>query len=266
MSVNLYRMETVTNLHVGDMGEAFSVVDKAVQRDAVTGFPSVYATSLKGALRAEAEKDSGVKGIVDAIFGYDVDNEKSSKGSYRFNDMHLLFYPIRSNKRPYYLATCPAMINDAVRMCLLSGCKCAKDKLTALLNKETNVLYCRDSGHSTQAEAEDVLLKTENTDSDIESILATWLPGEPGIIIFDDRTMAGALEVLPIVARNQLKSGISKALWYEEFVPRKSVFLTMISSEDGISDDFDKFITREKCIQIGANATVGYGVCKFSKM
>lgn len=266
MCVNLYRMETITNLHVGDMGETFSVVDKAVQRDALTGFPTIYATSLKGALRAEAEKDDTVKEYVNDIFGYDVDDDKSSKGNYRFNDMHLLFYPVRSDKRPYYLATCPAMINDAIRMCRLAGCQCAANKLTKLLEKEKNKLYCSGLHNNELVEAEDVLVRVAAADETIEGILTAWLPEEPGIIIFDDKTMADTLEVLPIVARNQLKSGISKALWYEEFVPRKSMFVTMISSEKGISDEFDTFITRSRCVQIGANATVGYGVCKFDKM
>ena len=51
----IYLIEALTNLHVGDMGTSCSIVDKTVQRDALTNYPTIYATSLKGALRAAAE-------------------------------------------------------------------------------------------------------------------------------------------------------------------------------------------------------------------
>lgn len=65
---------------------------------------------------------------------------------------------------------------------------------------------------------------------------------------------------LPVIARNQLDNGISKNLWYEEVVPRQSVFLTCIKAPD--RDLIDAL--NGQVVQVGGNATVGYGFCKFT--
>lgn len=64
---------------------------------------------------------------------------------------------------------------------------------------------------------------------------------------------------LPIIARNTLENGESKNLWYEQILPAETVFYTIIS-EDGnkLKDALDG-----KIVQIGANATIGYGYCEF---
>jgi CRISPR-associated protein Cmr4 len=68
---------------------------------------------------------------------------------------------------------------------------------------------------------------------------------------------------LPIIARNYLENGISRNLWYEEVVPREARFFTMISRHQD-KDDLNIFLTtRNHLVQIGANATVGYGLCEF---
>jgi CRISPR-associated protein Cmr4 len=72
-----------------------------------------------------------------------------------------------------------------------------------------------------------------------------------------------AAEELPVIARNFLDNGISKNLWYEEIVPRESLFVTCIQGD--IESPLAKELN-EKVIQIGGNATVGYGFCLFTKL
>lgn len=69
-------------------------------------------------------------------------------------------------------------------------------------------------------------------------------------------------EELPVIARNCLENGESKNLWYEQTLPRETVLGTLLLSDD---DKLDKAIAG-KIIQIGANATIGYGYCKFIKL
>ena len=76
--------------------------------------------------------------------------------------------------------------------------------------------------------------------------------------------MSEHLEQLPVIARNQLNNGISANLWYEEFVPRKTVFLTLISRECEEDTGFDKML--KEPFQMGANATVGYGLSVMQKV
>ena len=64
---------------------------------------------------------------------------------------------------------------------------------------------------------------------------------------------------LPIIARNVLDNGESKNLWYEQVLPAETVLYTIIQ-EDG---EELKQALDGKIIQIGANATIGYGYCMF---
>ena len=64
---------------------------------------------------------------------------------------------------------------------------------------------------------------------------------------------------LPVIARNNLKD---TNLWYEEFVPRHSRFYCVILKTSDCELDIQSFLN-EQYIQIGGNASVGYGYCKF---
>ena len=63
---------------------------------------------------------------------------------------------------------------------------------------------------------------------------------------------------LPIIARNCLENGESKNLWYEQVLPPETILYAIIREE---GDDLVKL--DGKVVQIGANATIGYGYCKF---
>lgn len=70
---------------------------------------------------------------------------------------------------------------------------------------------------------------------------------------------------LPVIARNVLdEQGISKNLWYEEVVPHKSIFYFGVVSTTGNQELLDAFeyVIKDQIIQFGANASIGYGLCK----
>lgn len=64
---------------------------------------------------------------------------------------------------------------------------------------------------------------------------------------------------LPIIAHNKLDNGESVNLWYEQVLPAQTVFYTIIQ-EPG--DELMNALNG-KVVQIGADATIGYGYCKF---
>lgn len=66
---------------------------------------------------------------------------------------------------------------------------------------------------------------------------------------------------LPIIARNCLENGESTNLWYEQVLPSQSVLATIIEGPRELEEALDG-----KIVQIGANATIGYGYCKFIKL
>lgn len=67
---------------------------------------------------------------------------------------------------------------------------------------------------------------------------------------------------LPIIARNCLENGESVNLWYEQVLPSQSVLATIIQT----ANEADLDMLNGKIVQIGANATIGYGYCKFIKL
>jgi CRISPR-associated protein Cmr4 len=67
---------------------------------------------------------------------------------------------------------------------------------------------------------------------------------------------------LPVIARNNLENGQSKNLWYEQIMPRASRFFFAVTPlDEPICIDFFSEFKEERFVQIGANATIGYGVC-----
>jgi CRISPR-associated protein Cmr4 len=80
---------------------------------------------------------------------------------------------------------------------------------------------------------------------------------------------------LPVLARNYLVNGESKNLWYEEVVPKQSVFFFCIAKPTNIdSKDYDqkikgfdnRFKNDGQIVQIGANKSIGYGFCKIKRV
>lgn len=271
MEQAVYTIRTITNLHMGDIGSAVNIIDKSVQKDAVTEYPTIYATSLKGALRnaaapynaAQSEEKINLK----TVFG-DTNADGAWKGKYRFNDAHLLFYPIRSDHRPYYLAVSPMLLEQALQIMEIAG---NMEKAIEIIEafkeqRETDKLYVSDE--TGDVLVGNIFVGVNGNDEDVKAAKALLglfnIENEPGLLYLSDQEMSEHLEQLPVIARNQLNNGISANLWYEEFVPRKTVFLTLISRECEEDTGFDKML--KEPFQMGANATVGYGLSVMQKV
>jgi len=56
-----------------------------------------------------------------------------------------------------------------------------------------------------------------------------------------------------------LDNGESKNLWYEQVLPAETVLYTIIQEDGNVLKD----ALNGQVVQIGANATIGYGYCKF---
>jgi CRISPR-associated protein Cmr4 len=82
-----------TPLHAGS-GRALGNVDLPIQRERVTGYPIVQASSLKGRLRA-AGKTKGMPHF-EAVFGPDTGNADKHAGALSPGDAKILLFPVRS--------------------------------------------------------------------------------------------------------------------------------------------------------------------------
>lgn len=257
------------NLHVGSGNSTFGIIDNLVQRDAVTDYPCINASSMKGALREYAEQvvyEPKSPQIIE-IFGSDSgnrDSEKFVKGKCAFFEGQLLSIPVRSSHFLFFRATSIERLNSFlkdVKMFDPSKAQILQNTLNPFFEKnlqpEKNkpFVFRSQIGGANNIYLEDyeAIVQDEPNIQLIEKYL-----GER-IALFSENDFKTICdnEHLPIIARNKLDNGISSNLWYEQIVPREAVFYTQMIGDKNL-ELFDK-----KVIQIGGNATVGYGYCEF---
>ncbi|MDF2922153.1 MAG: CRISPR-associated protein Cmr4 family [Paenibacillaceae bacterium] len=263
MKAHFYLIHTLTNMHAGTGEATDGVVDLPVQRDCITNYPQIQSSSLKGALRGYFSQASA--GDVQPLFG-----DSNSYGSLRFLPAQLLALPLRSLDKPYYLATTSSILEQAEQLynSLLLNSKGTLffELLKELLGKAGTPRKLDRGSKASQY----VNLEGQFFD---KSILHTdTMIGDTLAVLSDDCIEVRTLfSEMPVIARNSLNNGISQNLWYEEFVPREAIFLTGVLSEnDSDLTTFEKHVASIdgaiKIIQIGGNASIGYGLTIFKKI
>lgn len=258
MKVSVYAIRAMTNMQPGSGEATQGVVDNFIQRDPATGYPVIFGSSLKGALRAFMEAHFNNNGVVSAIFG-----NKEQQGSYRFFSAHLIALPLRSNKRPYYLAISPGVARhvldmfEALEFLPNEGLKNELESIRDMDVNRPRVRWMQSGLYIEDFEEFDGLeLDLTNLGKLLHSKDIVVLPDEEFNKVVSN-------ENLPVIARNYLENGKSKNLWYEQVIPRFSVFVTplMYPANDGNFQQFHTTLTNN-LLQIGGNATVGYGYCR----
>lgn len=250
----VYIIKCLTNMHVGSGDASYSIIDNQVQRDVITNFPTINSSSLKGSLR-EYLKNKIDNEIVKYIFG---DDKEYGIGKYKIFPGMLLSIPVRSDKRPFFRATCPRIIRDFKNLIdSFDYKKLELEKLIKQLNEEKSISNCIEGDINIEGYVCNVS-KVENKNKKIENIFGQDL------IILEDKIFNKIIQELPIIARNKLENGESQNLWYEEVVPRESRFYFGVIKGENNQSNFEK-ITEEP-VQIGGNATIGYGYCNIKKV
>lgn len=278
---HLYKINALTNIHAGSGEANFGVVDNLVQRDQVTGYPAIFSSGLKGAFReffnSYFSEDKVLK--LEDIFG-----SEKKPGSYRFFQANLLALPLRSNKKPYFLCVSDEMLAGLITSinAFIEDGRLPKDKLLALktgldfIGGNKNGHFFANAKQDDKIKIEDygVINKDANLAKPLESLAGLIGGDEEEASCFSGKIALASHEVLknfaknlPVIARNHLNNGQSDNLWYEEVVPRFAIFYFFL----GVPKDntyFDEFsrILQNNIIQIGANATIGYGYCKINKI
>ncbi|HUW14757.1 MAG TPA: type III-B CRISPR module RAMP protein Cmr4 [Anaerolineae bacterium] len=85
-----------TPLHAGT-GRGLGAVDLPIQRERVTGYPIVQASSVKGRLRADCAVRSGDASKIKAVFGPEPGEGASEHaGAFSPGDARILLFPVRS--------------------------------------------------------------------------------------------------------------------------------------------------------------------------
>ena len=271
MKTELYKITTLSNLHVGSGDINFDVIDNQVQRDAISNLPNINSSSLKGACREHFSKDGNESNMVKYIFGPENNsNDSHQTGAYSFFEASLLTRPVRSNVKEYFNATSKGVIKNllsTIENFDIDFDEDLKTQLEKLLNLEPKTNKPIIFENITNAILEDY--KAESNTLDISKL--TSFLGE-NLAIFEDSDFKNL--DLPVLARNALENGVSQNLWYEEIVPKQTTFFFCIAKPTNINPSdyeqkikgFENRFTKEGSkIQIGANKSIGYGFCKITK-
>lgn len=251
-TINFYSIRALTNLHVGSGDNNYGVVDNLVQRDVNTTLPTIHSSSLKGALKEFfAYTDSS---IISTVFG-DSDNA----GQWQFLSADLLSRPLRSDKIPYFHATSPEVLSGLAQKFKNMGLKVPPGLLElAQIEVAKNKPVVFESAYE-EAIIEELDWQAKHMSTDASMDWINNVLGENLVLVHDSDFRK--LE-LPVIARNYLENGESKNLWYEEVVPYDARFGVFILQSEDHAQAFDKALERH--VQIGANASIGYGLCQLT--
>jgi len=255
-----YLIRCITHLHVGSGAENYGVIDNLVQRDATTNVPCIHSSSIKGACREHFENNNP-KGIdITEIFGSDSKSRQLSPGKVRFLQAHLLSLPVRSSGKPFHNCTSKEHLKQLTST--LSSCALPDNFIKVLntiiqLGSENNFLFGTEEVRWIEDQE---VSKIEPAISELHKTDITKYLGENAAVL-SDHYFQGRCKHLPVIARNCLENGLSSNLWYEEVVPRESLFIISLMRPENVTFDLDK-----ELIQIGANASIGYGLCSFEKL
>lgn len=288
-----YLIKNKTNLHVGSGESSFGIVDNMVQRDTVSNMPVIFSSSLKGAIRDHFRDYFGDKHLeidgekvcatcFESIFGAEGTNEQSNEsndtkpsskkvhhqGLVKFLDARLVFLPLRSNKVPFIHAVSKEYLKEVLEFLKDMGIDLDID----IKNLTDNKVFSEKKLGKVMVE--DIEFDTQAPDETVKKLMDIF--DLENLAVMKNEDFNYYISNLPVIARNQLDNGKSKNLWYEEVVPRESRFVTVFMYYDNFDEsDKDKFekafrkfkekLTHDN-IQIGANESIGYGICKFEEL
>ena len=289
LNSQLYGLRADTAIHAGT-GESDGKVDLPIMREQHSGWPVVYGSAVKGALRAAAElvldKDSDE---VLALFGPDTKNASDHAGCLLISDARLLALPVRSLTSQYRLVTCPDLISRLQRDVERLGMSERIEGLNIPVVEEEQILTAKDEKHE-YLFLEDFAYQRKTCDLSALAALMAQLANldESDIadklaVVSNDAFAHICQSAIPVNAHIALDSDTKTvtggALWYEESLPSDTLLYVGISAwkprRQGTS-----LATAEQCItvldqqlfgkrpylQLGGNETTGMGWCRVSAL
>lgn len=256
MESKLFFINAFSNLHVGSGEINYGLVDNLIQRDPVTGLPTINSSSLKGALREHFTKVDKNKIDVISIFGSDPKESKNRRqGTVRFFDADLVTLPVRTTGAPFpfvHVST-EKQLDRLWHHCEQLGIP--------------NAQFFISIANLPKVQKENTPVRIE----DIEDSVPSVETGESADIVGERLSIVSEAQMdqlcndehLPVISRNCLDDGgQSENLFYEQVLPRYSRLATIVMGEGKEFNDFCNTLNNQ-IVQVGAHATIGYGFCQF---
>ena len=283
MDTTLIGLYAETPIHAGT-GKSVGVIDLPIMREAHTGWPCVYGSAMKGALRAHAVREGNAH--VTEIFGPDRLNAADHAGSLLVGDARLLLLPIRSLTSHFKWVACPALLRRAAADARRMGCPLPElaepPRLTeaqaAMPRSGDQPLYLEEFRFEpTTVELGDTVKALSafmSGDAEFTERLQEQL-----VLVSDDMFAHLAQYGTPVTPHiaidNRTKTVTNGALWYEEVLPADTVLYLPLAAQPSrgksgmdagavMQATLDMFGSKP-WLQVGGNETVGMGWCRVTR-
>lgn len=277
-------------LHAGT-GQALGVVDLPIQREAHTGWPCVYGSGIKGALREHA-RERVPCGQLRAAFGPETANAADHAGAVTVSDARLLLLPVRSLTGIFRWVIAPEVLHRLQRDARRLGMGLDSASVPPEPGPDRAWVFVGQ-------QPEDVFLEEYVLKAAVRPDLAPWiailakLMGEEEaeqrlkqrlVVVDNDLFSFLAQQATPVAAHVRIlpetKTVAAGALWYEETLAPDTLLYTLLSAgpdrrpkeekqKEGTGLEPQSLrevalagLTADPYLQIGGNATVGMGWCR----
>lgn len=253
---SLLTLRVISSLHAGS-GDDNGLVDLPIQREVVTGYPKIEASTLKGALRSRVEQLGADALKIHLAFGYDENSAYKAgegfsgdgdadhyaqffTGALTFTDARLLAFPVRSMKGVFALVTCPYVLRRLAEEAeLLLG---ETDDLSALKSVSVAQEQCLVANNSSLLHNNDIILEEYRFDKkDLPGGLTaalnklTSLDSTRLAILHDDVFADFTQLFTERITRNAIddETGAVKdgALFTEEYLPPEAVLYSIVLAD-----------------------------------
>jgi CRISPR-associated protein Cmr4 len=272
-----------TSIHAG-AGKSVGVIDLPIMREAHTGWPCVFGSAMKGALRAKASQESSTW-IVD-VFGPETNNASAHAGALAVGDARLLLLPVRSLTTHFKWVTCPSLIRRASADAARLGFKQADTSILGKIGEDEALTPEQDGSlfleeFHFRAKRQELGALLEWLASFVDPEFAERLRYQ--LVIVSDNMFTHivkyATAVTPHIAiNNESKTVKDGALWYEETLSPETVLYVTLAADASRRNakEFNAqqvldavtglFPAERPYVQIGGNETVGMGWCRVNKV
>jgi len=290
MKNTLIALHAQTSIHAGT-GQNTGTVDLPIQRESHNGYPCIYGSSMKGALRSCAlQRDCK---DIEILFGKESGGEGFA-GSLLVSDARLLLLPVRSLTSQFRWVTCPALLQRLKQDAKRFGTELEFEEIDV----DNNNLITAEDLNPNKLYLEEYCFKTKKHEDGLNkliAVLAQFLNNENAendlknqlCVISNDDFCHFSKYATQVRARNVLdsKTKTSNNLWYEETLPPETIMYLGVSADNSrkqggngiknaedILKEFTGLFTDQNpaWLQVGGNETIGMGwfgvnVLKFDK-
>lgn len=281
-------LTAVTPLHAGT-GQSAAGVDLPIQREAHNGWPCVFGSAVKGALRAHAFHHPDFKeGDLIELFGPDHgaaagERDSSHAGALLVGDALLLALPVRSLQSAFKWVTCPAALRrfgqHVQRLGLtLDIPQSFAPSGHAAIGHGNGALFLEEFRFEQQENAEAINTLSQTLAAISGGALDEGTLQKQLVIVSDDIFAFLVQNATPVNAHIAIDSATKTvkdgALWHEESLPPETLLYVPLtataSRKKGSSlsaaqtlERFEQLLPAGKnWLQLGGNETTGMGWCR----